>query len=691
MPARLTADIGGTFTDFVLLDDAGQMHVTKTPSTPKDFTQGVLNGIRKLKLDLDTIDIFVHGATVVLNALLQRKLPKTGLITTRGFRDVLEIMRTNNPEMYNLQYGKPAPLIPRYLRYEVSERVRYNGEVVVSLDRAEAREVVHKLKAEGVIAIAVCFLHAYANPAHEREMREVIEEEFPEAVVCLSSDIAPEWREFERASTTTINAASMPIISAYLRRLEEQLRAAGLRKELFVMQSNGGVMTANAACQKPVTTVMSGPSGGAIGAAYLGAKIRCPNLITIDIGGTSSDMGLIVEGKPITTAEGVISQWPILTPMIEILSIGAGGGSIAWVDEGGALRVGPQSAGADPGPVCYNLGGLEPTVTDANLCLGRIDPAYFLGGEITLNEVAARKAVQNRIAERFGMDTVEAANGIIDIINANMARAMRSILTERGHDPREFVLMAFGGAGGLHTAALMQELGIPRAVVPSNPGALSAVGMLATDFRHDHARTYVSAVDNLNLAEVNNIYRILEVQAIGDLETEGVDRSRITLRRSVDARYVGQEYHINLPIGFTGQEADINVQLGSEPLKELDRELIARRFNEAHEKLYGYSTPDTPVQVVNLRVAGLGLIAKPQFPTYQAGGADAHDAIKVRRKVYFKEAGGFVETPIYDILRLRPGNRIDGPAIVEDPNSTMLILPGQTGSIDEFRNVFIKD
>jgi N-methylhydantoinase A len=305
---RLTADIGGTFTDFVLLDDAGRMHVTKTPSTPKDFTDGVLNGIRKLKLDLDTIDIFVHGATVVLNALLQRKLPKTGLITTRGFRDVLEIMRTNNPEMYNLQYGKPAPLIPRYLRYEVSERVRYNGEVVVSLHRAEAREAVHKLKAEGVIAIAVCFLHAYANPAHEREMREVIEEEFPEAVVCLSSDIAPEWREFERASTTTINAASMPIISAYLRRLEEQLRAAGLRKELFVMQSNGGVMTANAACQKPVTTVMSGPSGGAIGAAYLGAQIRCPNLITIDIGGTSSDMGLIVEGKPITTAEGVIRR-----------------------------------------------------------------------------------------------------------------------------------------------------------------------------------------------------------------------------------------------------------------------------------------------------------------------------------------------------------------------------------------------
>jgi N-methylhydantoinase A len=691
MPARLTADIGGTFTDFVLLDDAGQMHVTKTPSTPKDFTRGVLDGIHKLKLDLRTVDIFVHGATVVLNALLQRKLPKTGLITTRGFRDVLEIMRTNNPEMYNLHYVKPAPLIPRHLRHEVTERVRHTGEVLVPLDRAEARGAVRRLKADGVVAIAVCFLHAYGNPSHERAMRDVIREEFPEAIVCLSSDIAPEWREFERTSTTTINAASMPIIAAYLRRLEEQLKVEGLRKELFVMQSNGGVMTATAACQKPVTTVMSGPSGGAIGAAYLGAQIKCPNLITIDIGGTSSDMGLIVDGKPITTAEGTISQWPILTPMIEILSIGAGGGSIAWVDEGGALRVGPQSAGADPGPVCYNLGGTEPTVTDANLCLGRLDPSYFLGGEIRLNEPAARKAVQNRIAERFSMDTVEAANGIIEVLNANMARAMRSILTERGYDPREFVLMAFGGAGGLHTAALMQELGIRRAVVPSNPGALSAVGMLATDFRHDHARTYVRAVDDLNLSEVNGIYRALESQAAADLENEDVSRDRIAVMRSIDARYVGQEYHINLPIGFTGQESDINLQVGSEPLRESDKELLVRRFNEAHQKLYDYCTPGTPVQIVNLRVAGIGWIAKPQFPSYPAGSPDARQAIKTHRQVYFKESGGFLETPIYDILRLRPNNRITGPAIIEDPNSTIVIPPGQTGSIDEFRDVFIEE
>lgn len=678
MASRLTADIGGTFTDFVLLDEAGRMHVTKTPSTPRDFTEGVINGIHKLKLDLREVEIFVHGATVVLNALLQRKLPMTGLITTRGFRDVLEIMRTNNPEMYNLQYVKPAPLIARHLRYEVTERVRHTGEVLVPLDRREVREVAHKLKEEGVVSIAVCLLHSYANPAHEQAVRDVLGEEFPEAVVCLSSDIAPEWREFERTSTAVINVASMPIITAYLERLEEQLRAEGLKKEPFVMQSSGGVMTARAACQKPVATVMSGPSGGVVGAAYLGAQIRCPHLITIDIGGTSSDMGVIVDGKPITTAEGAIERWPILAPMIEILSIGAGGGSIAWVDEGGALRVGPQSAGAEPGPVCYDLGGTEPTVTDANLCLGRIDPGYFLGGEIKLDELAARRAVQTRVADRFGMDIVEAADGIIEVINANMARAMRSILIERGYDPREFILMAFGGAGGLHAAALIRELGIPRAVVPNNPGALSAVGMLATDFRHDRARTHVRAIVELNLSEVNAIYQALEAQTVADLETEGVAHDRMALVRSADVRYVGQEYHINLPIG-------------SEALKESDRDALVRQFNEAHEKFYGYSTPGTPVQLVSLRVTGLGLITKPQFPTYPQGTADARRAIKARRPVYFKEEDGFVQTPIYDVDRLRPRNRIAGPGIIEDPNSTIVVLPGQTARVDEFRNVFIEE
>lgn len=678
MPSRLTADIGGTFTDFVLLDEAGQMHVTKTPSTPRDFTKGVLDGIHKLKLDLRTVDIFVHGATVVLNALLQRKLPKTGLITTRGFRDVLEIMRTNNPEMYNLQYVKPAPLISRHLRYEVTERVRHTGEVLVPLDRQEVHEAAGRLKEEGVVSVAVCLLHSYANPVHEQVIRDILSEEIPEVLVCLSSDIAPEWREFERTSTTTINVATMPIIATYLRRLEAQLRVEGLAKELFVMQSNGGVMTATAACQKPVTTVMSGPSGGAIGAAYLGAQIQCPHLITIDIGGTSSDMGLIVDGTPIATTEGTIDRWPILAPMIEILSIGAGGGSIAWVDAGGALRVGPQSAGADPGPVCYNLGGTEPTVTDANLSLGRIDPGYFLGGEITLNELEARKAVQTNIAERFSMDTVEAADGIIEVINANMARAMRSILTERGYDPREFVLMAFGGAGGLHAAALIRELGVPRAVVPSNPGALSAVGMLATDFRHDHARTYVQAIDDLDLSEVNAIYQTLERQTAADLEAESITHERLTLMRSADVRYVGQEYHINLPIS-------------AEPLKESDRHALVRQFNDAHEKLYSYSTPETPVQLVNLRVAGLGFIAKPQFPTYSPGTDDARQAIKTRRPVYFKEGGGFVQTPIYAIDRLRPRNQISGPGIIEDPNSTIVVLPGQTARIDAFRNVFVEE
>ncbi|HEX5146640.1 MAG TPA: hydantoinase/oxoprolinase family protein, partial [Conexibacter sp.] len=380
MSYRLSADIGGTFTDLVLVDEAGEMHVHKTPSTPRDFTQGILTGADEIVTarlgdgDLGPVDTFVHGATVVLNALLQLKLPSTGLITTAGFRDVLEIMRTNNPFMYDLQHVKPAPLVPRALRLEVAERVRHTGEVLEPLDDQSVRDAAARLREAGVEAVGVCLLHAYANPAHEQRVGELLAQELPGVTVCLSSEVAPEWREFERTSTTCINAATVPIISSYLSRLSGQLKDRGLRRELLVMQSNGGVMSTDAACEWPVRTVMSGPSGGVVGAVTLAQQIGTPNVVTLDIGGTSSDMGVIANGRAVTVVESTVADgWPVLAPMIEILSIGAGGGSIAWLDAGDALRVGPQSAGADPAPICYGKGGTEPTVTDANVVLGRID------------------------------------------------------------------------------------------------------------------------------------------------------------------------------------------------------------------------------------------------------------------------------------------------------------------------------
>ena len=457
MSYRLSADIGGTFTDLVLLDPAGRLHVHKTPSTPRDFTEGILTGVERIlreqQAELGAVDTFVHGATVVLNALLQMRLPRTGLITTAGFRDVLEIMRTNNPEMYDLSYVKPAPLVPRAMRLEVRERIRHTGEVLTVLEETDVRDAARKLVADGAEAVAVCLLHAYANPEHEQRVAEILAQEAPGLTVCLSSDVAPEWREFERTSTTCVNAATIPIITSYLDRLAAKLSGEGLTDELLVMQSNGGVMTSRAACRWPVRTVMSGPSGGVVGALALADVIETPNVVTIDIGGTSSDMGVIAGGRAVTVVESTVADGcAILAPMIEILSIGAGGGSIAWQDAGGALRVGPQSAGADPAPVCYGRGGNEPTVTDANVVLGRIDPGYFLGGEMELDVDGARRAVDERVAAPLQLSLEAAADGVLRIVNTTMAKAMRSILIERGHDPRDFVLMAFGGGGGLHAA-----------------------------------------------------------------------------------------------------------------------------------------------------------------------------------------------------------------------------------------------
>ena len=683
MTARLAADIGGTFTDLVLLDAGGGVHVAKTLSTPGDFKEGVLSGVERVLSDagaetegaiaLADVDYFVHGATVVLNALLERKLPKAALVTTRGFRDVLEIMRTNNSRMYDLKWVKPKPIIPRHLRFEVDERVRHTGEVLRPLDEAGTRETARRIKALDIRSVALCFLHAYANPDHERRAREIILEEHPAAHVTISSDVASELREFERTSTVAINASTIPIISAYLDGLSQALSDRGLERELFVMQSNGGVIASRTARSLPVRTVMSGPAGGVVGAQFIANRMGLRDVATIDIGGTSSDMGVISEGLARTVDQSAVEGWPIMAPTIEILAIGAGGGSIAWVDAGGALRVGPQSAGARPGPACYGQGGAEPTVSDACVTLNRLNPDYFLAGEMTLDRDAAERAIRERIAEPLGMDVAEAAEGILRVVTANMNKAIRSILIARGFDIRTFTLMAFGGAGGMVAGELLRIGDVSRLVVPSNPGAVSAIGMLATDLRHDFAQSNVQPLAGVAWGEVEHALRHLRDLGAERLRSDGVDDDAMRFDDALDLRYVGQDYYLRVYV-------DID---------DLDGARIRSDFDRLHEHTYGFSNPEFEVEMVNARVFAIGAFERPQLPEIGArGSSDAPLQTKARRQVFF--GGAFVETAIYDVTALRADDEMDGPCVIEDPRSTIVVMPGQTATVDRFRNLTIE-
>jgi len=684
MKHRLAADIGGTFTDLVLLDEDGTLHVHKTPSTPDDFKAGVLQGVRHVTgsagagevvqdTPLADIEYFVHGATVVLNALIQRKLPVTALITTAGFRDVLEIMRTNNPYMYDMQYVKPQALIPRRRRFEVLERIRHTGEVLTPLDEESVRAVAVRLKEENVATVAVCLLHAYADGAHERRVRDIILDVCPEIVVCLSSEVAGELREFERTSTTAINAATVPIITSYLDLLSTELREMGLVRDLCVMQSNGGVITANVARNLPVRTVMSGPSGGVVGGSYLAGAIGIEHALTVDMGGTSTDIGVIADGRALTVDEAEVDRWPILAPMIEILAIGAGGGSIGWIDAGGGLRVGPQSAGAQPGPVCYRRGGVEPTVTDACVVLGRLDPDYFLGGEMGLDVDGAHHVIENNLAGALDMDKYEAAAGVLTVVTANMAKAMRQILVARGLDPRDFTLMAFGGAGGMVVGDLLRVSDVKRAVVPNNPGALCAIGMLVTDFRHDASTTLVRSLDQADPQEVMDIFADLENNAVEQLLSEGVAADDVATERYIDVRYVGQEYYLRIAVK---SETPNIATLGKD-------------FNDEHERNYGYATREFACEMVNLRVTALGRVERPSFPEYPKRSAtDGALEPSMRRSVFFD--GAMVETDIYKVETLRADDSILGPAVIEDPRSTVVVLPGQRALVDRLRNIHVE-
>ena len=688
-------DIGGTFTDATLIDEAtGAVFVSKSATTPRDLTLGFKNAanavMRRASAMPGDIRYLVHATTVATNSIIEGRVAATAFITTSGFRDLLEIARQVRPTLYDLMFEKPRPLVPRHMCYEATERLDASGEVLVPLDEEEIRRVAAQIKEQGVEAVAVCFLHSYLNPVHEARAGEILAAELPGVRVSLSSHVAPEIREYVRASTTVINAIIQPTVSKYLRELEGELRATGIPGELLVMQSSGGVFTFPAASEKPVFMVESGPAAGVIAANYVGNNLGYRDIISFDMGGTTAKAGLIQNGRPRVTKDYEVGSvagsavggsraagYPIRTPVIDLVEVGAGGGSVAWIDSGGILRVGPRSAGADPGPVCYGKGGEEPTVTDANLVLGRLNPAYFLGGEIHLDIDSARLAIEEKCAEPMGMDVVEAAHGIIEIANAAMVNALRLVSVQRGLDPRDFVLVAFGGAGPLHANRLAEEIEAPVTVIPISPGATSAIGLLVTDLTHDYATSFIQRTDQADLDAIENAFRLLEEQGKNALEREGVDPRQMSLRRQLEMRYVGQSFELVIPLAESGQR-----------MFEVDE--VVKRFHEDHQATYGTSTTDAPVEIVNLRVTAIGRIDKPKLREIGRASGAVSLAQKATRPVFFPEETGMIECPIYDRYALGADMVVEGPAVVEEVDSTTVIHPGYEALVDRFGNLLLR-
>jgi N-methylhydantoinase A len=686
---RIGIDVGGTFTDVVLIDDQHKkIHYTKVLTIPKDPARGVLYGIEKIlrisntsMADLDYM-VHGHGTTIGTNALIERKGARTGLITTAGFRDVLEIGRVERPDegLYDFLVDMPEPLVPRYLRVEVNERTGAQGQVVCPLDEDSVVRAVNYLKAQRVETIAVCLLFSFLNPRHEARVQEICQEVYPEAFVSISSEICPEFREFERTSTTVINAYLQPIVERYIGNLMRLLREAYGEVEVRIMQASGGAMTAEMARDHAVNIVNSGPAGGAVAGAFVGKLIGDKQLMTVDMGGTSFDIGLILNGEPRVSSEGKFEGYPVKIPAVDVHAIGAGGGSIAWIDRGGALNVGPQSAAAAPGPACYGLGGEQPTVTDANLALGRLNPDYFLGGEMKLYADRARAAIEKHVARRLDLSVQDAAYGIVRVVNANMVKGMAASSLEKGFDPREFTLVAFGGAGPLHACELAQDLGMQKVVIPLYPGALSAFGLVTSDIRNDYVQTIARPAATLDPRELETGYTLMEQKARMQLAEQKIPESTIQVEWSADLRYAGQAYELNVPVPHNGQ------------LRRKDIQEMVQRFHALHQKVYAYYSTEEPVEVINLRLTGIGpapdVMRTKGVPRGRRKGESTHTPLKGARPVYF-EGGGFFKTPIYERDRLRPGDLLKGPCVVEEIISSTVVIPSATARIDTWGNIAI--
>jgi N-methylhydantoinase A len=699
-------DTGGTFTDTIILDGRGEVHIGKALSTPPEFAKGVIDSLKDaaqsagkpLNEILRDCVLFNHGSTAATNAMVTWRGAKMGLITTRGHKDIMAIQRaygrvvglSDDEVKHILATNKPRAIAPRSRIEEVTERTDYAGEVIVPLDEEDVKAAIGRFTSQGVEAVAVCLLWSFMNPRAERRIGAMLQEIAPSIRVTLSSDLVPVMGEFERMSSTLVNAFLSVTVDRYYTTLARLLQEEGLRSRPLIVQSSGGLLPIEDASARAIQSIGSGPVAGMVGAQALGSLMGFGNIISTDVGGTTTDVGLILEGKPQMAMEPSVGQYPLSIPMVEVTSIGAGGGSICWVDDHQIMHVGPDSAGAVPGPACYDRGGTEPTITDANLILGYLDPEYFLGGAMKLNKDRAFEVVEQKLARPLNLEPIEAAAGAYDIVNGNMVNAIRVLTVQRGHDPREMVLFAFGGAGPIHAVEYGVELKVPLVVVPAEAAIFSAYGATRMDILHKYelSRTMVSPFD---AKAINEIFEELEAKALGDLDKDGVARSARFLRRELDMRFVLQVHEVTIPIR-------------AKKLTQTDIDHLGAQFVELYEKVYGKGTAlaAAEMEVVRFRVDGVGKIPKPPLKRQRLGQGSAKQAIKGTRKAYFRKAsrngrearsirrGGLITTTVFDGPSLKPGNRIEGPALVEYPTTTVVIPPSHAANVDEYMNVLIR-
>lgn len=673
MALNVAVDIGGTFTDLLGYDDrTGQVYHAKSSTTPRDLTQGIMTCLEKSRLRIGDLINFVHGSTVAINTVIEQKGARTALVVTQGTRDVYKVGRGNRPEAYNLFFKRPVPLVPRHLTFEVEERLLPSGEVWVPFNIDHAKSVAEKIARSEIDSVAVCLIHSWANPNHEAEMGELLAAAVPGAYRSLSHQILREYGEYERISTTVLNAYIGPRVSQYIDDFERVLAGHGFRGSLLIMQSNGGVMSPATAKQTPVAMLESGPVGGFIAASHVGKRLGFENVVSLDMGGTTAKTNLVKDGEPQLAhgyyIGGYASGHPMMLPVIDTVEIGAGGGSIAWVDEEGTLKVGPRSAGAEPGPICYGRGGVEPTITDANLLLGRLGPSDFLGGEMPLDMERAEEGMREKVSSKIGLSVIETAYAITKIAVINMSLAVRGISVERGYDPRDFAMVAFGGAGPLHAVEVARELHIPIVIVPNYPAQFSALGMLMTDIQHDTVRTYYKPLDQADFGQVQSIFHEIIERGRQTLASESVPEEAMIFQRFLDIRYTGQEFSIPVPIpGVSIEQGDVKA--------------VQKAFNDLHERRYGYHTPEQPVEIVNARLRAIGKRRKVEFPSLQP--AKGEDPRVSKRNVYLEKREGAVECPVYRRERLGPGVGINGPAIVQEYACTTVLFPGDRCSVTE--------
>jgi len=691
---RVGIDIGGTFTDIVAQEEeSGEIVNVKVHSTPSEPAEAVIQAFQEFlrKKSNAKISIAIHATTIATNALLGQlnlALPKTALIATKGFRDIIEIGRQRRHQLYDLFIQKPRALIPRRLRFEIEERIGSHGEIIVPLDNDQLKSLVLSLERENISSVAVTLLFSYINQKHEREIGKMLKKSLPQTHISLSSEITPEYREYERTSTAALNAVLMQIVSGYLSELQRKIKGLGVKGTLYVMQSDGGIATRNLVSKKPVSMVESGPAAGVLASAFYGKLLGIETILSFDMGGTTAKAGAIRDAKPEIVSEYEVagkvhsgrivkgSGYPVRYSFIDLAECSAGGGTMAWVDTGGALQVGPVSAGAEPGPACYGKGGLHPTVTDANVLLGRLNPNYLLGGEMKIYPKLSEKAISKEICQKTRLELTEAANGVVKITNSAMAKILRIVSVERGHDPREFVLMCFGGAGPMHGCALAEELSIKKIIVPKNPGLFSAYGLLATDFKNTLVKAVMRLTDEVNVRNVEADFQNLEFKGARLLERQHVSKPNMHFLRQMDLSYFGQSYELTVPT--------------QKPLNEDVLSQTVENFHKKHMAIYGYAVKDEPVELVNIRLDSIGLVDKPPIKKKpRCGEKPLTDALIAKRNVFFEKTDGYVETSVYRREKLRSGNILEGPVVIEQFDATTVVYPDWTAFVNEFEYVVL--